>query len=269
MSKLYSTLTGMAVATALIAVSLYATFVEPDWIEVTQHSLPAQSPGKITLVLLSDLHMQSVGKRERKILTKLNNLHPDMIVLSGDVIDKENNLPVLSEFLQGLPQTAIIATLGNWEHWSNLELGELRSMYAKHHAHLLVNESRSFNINGRRITITGLDDLEGHPALPNRHETFEDVTEILVQHSPGYFDGFNDIDDRDAPRRYSLCLSGHTHGGQVTLFGKPLWTPPGSGDFVAGMYETPVCPLYVSRGLGTSVLPVRLGARPEMAIFSL
>ena len=73
---------------------------------------------------------------------------------------------------------------------------------------------------------------------------------------------------RSGPR-FALCLAGHTHGGQVALFGFALWTPRGSGNFTAGRYDSTMCPIYVSRGIGTSILPIRLGARPEIAVFTL
>jgi uncharacterized protein len=181
MPKPYATLAGTLVALALIAVGLYATLVEPFWIEVTQHSIPTQFSKKITLVQLSDLHMQSVGKREELILAEVVEIQPDIIVLSGDVIDNKDNLPVLNEFLKDLPKANIVATLGNWEYWSNLSLRVLNSTYANHNVYLLIDESQSFNIDGRLVTVTGLDDLEGRPELPARANPAEAVTEIFVQ----------------------------------------------------------------------------------------
>lgn len=70
-------------------------------------------------------------------------------------------------------------------------------------------------------------------------------------------------------QRFSLCLSGHTHGGQITVGGWAPFRPAGSGRFVAGFYEVPGCRLYVSKGLGISILPLRWGAAPEIAVFDL
>jgi predicted MPP superfamily phosphohydrolase len=65
-------------------------------------------------------------------------------------------------------------------------------------------------------------------------------------------------------------LSGHTHGGQVAPFGRPLYRPRGSGRYVSGWYrDADRVPMYVSRGIGTSVVPIRLGAVPEIAVFDL
>ncbi len=73
--------------------------------------------------------------------------------------------------------------------------------------------------------------------------------------------------------RLDLAFAGHTHGGQVRLpLIGALWTPPGSGRYVAGWYsmsEAPRARMYVSRGVGTSVLPVRFLCRPEVALITL
>jgi len=66
-----------------------------------------------------------------------------------------------------------------------------------------------------------------------------------------------------------LCLDGHTHGGQITLPGLPICTPRGSAEFVRDLHDHEMCQLNVSRGLGTSVLPFRVGARPEIVVFEM
>jgi predicted MPP superfamily phosphohydrolase len=70
-------------------------------------------------------------------------------------------------------------------------------------------------------------------------------------------------------RRSSLCLAGHTHGGQIRAGSLAPFVPPGSGRFVAGWYETEMGPLYVSRGTGTSIVPARFCCRPELPVFEL
>ena len=69
---------------------------------------------------------------------------------------------------------------------------------------------------------------------------------------------------------FRLMLSGHTHGGQVNILGATPVLPQGSGRYVRGWFRDPgQVPLYVSRGIGTSMLPVRLGSMPEVAVFTL
>lgn len=78
---------------------------------------------------------------------------------------------------------------------------------------------------------------------------------------------------REGTASVDLVLSGHTHGGQVQLAGWAPVTPRGSGRYLEGWYgdhaEDGVPPMYVSRGVGTSGIPVRLGSRPELAVFEL
>jgi len=69
--------------------------------------------------------------------------------------------------------------------------------------------------------------------------------------------------------KLAFSMAGHTHGGQIAIANKAIFTPPGSGRFVAGWYMTPWGELYVSKGVGTSVLPMRIGARPEIAVFEM
>lgn len=131
----------------------------------------------------------------------------------------------------------------------------------------LVNRCVSLQINQQVLQVVGLDDFTaGHPdLLMAQRQCQGEAPRVLLQHSPGLF-------EEDPPayiRAFDLILSGHTHGGQVTALGWPLYTPVGSGRFNRGWYNTAWGPLYVSKGVGTSVLPVRLGARPEIAVFEL
>lgn len=114
--------------------------------------------------------------------------------------------------------------------------------------------------------MVGVDDFTaGLPDIP-KAIALGDELRLVVQHSPGWFES-GQMAGRT--RLASLCISGHTHGGQLTYLGKVLWTPRGIGRFTGGLYELPACPLFVSRGIGTSILPLRLGARPEIVLFLL
>lgn len=85
---------------------------------------------------------------------------------------------------------------------------------------------------------------------------------IGLFHSPASFDS--------VAGSWPLALAGHTHGGQIRLpFVKPLWLPEGSGSYVAGWYEGKGSKLYVSRGVGTAMLPLRFLCRPELALITI
>ena len=250
-----------------VAASLaaYATLVEPIWLEIDEYQIGSDDANaRITVLHLSDLHLHDFGRRERAVINAIAVARPDIVVLSGDVIDQRDALPVLKQFLSELPPTQTVAVPGNWEHWAGVDFTAMAATYAEHKATLLVNTTLEVSIRGRKVQITGLDDhTGGQPVLPLTAALPADLS-ILIQHSPAWFTepGFG-------TRRYELCLAGHTHGGQVTLFGRPLWRPQGSGHFIAGMYQLAGCPLHVSRGIGTSILPIRFGARPHISVLTL
>ena len=260
----------LALAAGLAVIAAYAWLVEPGRLEVTEHVIAAgpQSDRPIRVVQLSDLHLQSVGDREREVAAEVARLKPDLVVLSGDVVDRADTLGALDTFLSLLGTSRKVAVLGNWEYWSEVDLEALRTLYEKrHNTALLINQTVTFQFDERPLQVIGLDDFTaGKPDTDSLTGARGGVVSIVVQHSPGWFDtsAASTIN-----RRFALCLSGHTHGGQVTIFGFAVWRPRGSGRFTAGLYDAKMCPLYVSRGIGTSILPVRFGAKPEIAVFSL
>ena len=249
---------------------MYAVFIEPNWIEVTHHKVGARNDADAMKALhLSDLHLSDIGYRERRVLELSKELQPDVVVLSGDIVEAPSELPALDKFLSSLAGGIKVAVLGNWEHWGDVDLEALRQIYAARGVDLLVNEVKAYRLrNDRTLTVVGMDDFTaGKPDARVLHEIKSgNSATLLLQHSPGWFDH---PEVRGFTKKFSLCLSGHTHGGQVALFGYPFWIPRGSGGYVAGMYETSSCPLYVSRGVGSSILPIRFGARPEIAILEL
>jgi predicted MPP superfamily phosphohydrolase len=248
----------------------YAWLVEPYRVEVTEHTLTeaGSTQDSIRIVQLSDLHLNAVARREQSVAQKVSELAPDLIVLSGDVIDRADRLDVLDEFLSLIGPAQKVAVLGNWEHWSRTDLNALRSLYEdRHGVRLLVNEVADFRFGKRELRVFGLDDFTaGNTDVSVLQQAESSMPSIVIQHSPGWFQTEAIMAEQG---RFALCLAGHTHGGQVTLFGTAIWKPPGSGDFSAGRYEHPMCPIHVSRGIGTSLLPLRFGARPEIAVFDL
>ena len=258
----------IALAVLITLFSVYAVWIEPNWIDVSTHDMRSDLTGEgIRVVQLSDLHIQDFSRREVEVANRVKTLKPDLVILSGDVIDRLDRLPTLHSFLAALGDTPTVAVLGNWEYWADVDLHALRDEYRHHGIRLLVNEVASYRVRLRTLYIVGMDDFTaGQPDGGLLNAPLKGGTAVLVQHSPGYLEK---LPTNLRSGIFNLCLSGHTHGGQITLFGLPIWRPPGSGPFASGWYETTACKLYVSKGLGTSLLPVRFGARPEIAVFDL
>ena len=224
-------------------------------------------PKTIKLAQLSDLHISEIGTTERKTLEHIKRLQPQIILLSGDVIDRNDSLPALKSFLTQLPPAIKFAILGNWEHWSGIDLDALAVLYADNDVTLLINRCVSLSRQGIELSIAGFDDYTaGQPDVDRALRGCNKKDPIVVaEHSPGLFD---EPPSPEMPKPV-FSLAGHTHGGQLAIGNKAIFTPPGSGRFVAGWYTTPWGELYVSKGIGTSVLPLRIGARPEISIFEI
>lgn len=242
-------------------------------VNFVQYDLRAStSIDSIRLVQISDLHLKAFGSNEKGLIEKVLALNADVVLLTGDAVDRADALPLLRSFVQGLAPVPLLLVPGNWEHWSGLDFVEIQNMLATTGAKLLLNDRWLLSRGDRSLQIIGLDDFTaGQPdlrLLEANNTTGTEALTVLVQHSPAFFSHAN-VTKQMFKQRFSLCLAGHTHGGQLALGGWTPYTPVGSGNFVAGFYDVPGCPLFVSRGVGTSVLPLRLGAPAEVVVFDL
>lgn len=258
---------------------------ERNQIEITRHILNPEVPipgDPVSFVQLSDLHLHRIGRHEEHIAEAVNRLHPDILVITGDTIDRADRLSVLNSFLALLDPIEGFAVLGNWEHHSQVDLGALKRTYSLHNINLLENQSTVLKHLGKRLLITGLDDLV--LGSPDIHRAFDDAMparlHLILAHCPAH----RDVLLHNAARGSKLdptsltvagkngkmfILSGHTHGGQICLRGWAPVLPRGSGRYLAGWYTDGAIPLYVSRGLGTTLLPIRFGSVPEIAYFEI
>lgn len=240
--------------------------VEPRWLSVHEHvveieGLPSALEG-FCIAQITDAHLSRLGTVEDAILDAIRKASAQLVVLTGDLIDKLDDGPVLAELCAELGNTGatVLATLGNWEHWGNIDRGALTGLYTRSGATLLVDTWHSYDAG---LSIYASDDWTGGKPRPLVRGPGSPV-ELLLTHSPAFVDEIG-----APPRRFDLCLAGHTHGGQGTLAGFAPFLPPGSGRFVAGWYETDLGPLYVSKGTGTSIVPARFCCRPELPLFRL
>jgi uncharacterized protein len=246
-----------------------AVFIETERLEVHRHDLRADlTRPSLRVVQLSDLHLHAMGAHEQAVVQQVKALQPDLLVLSGDMVDQADTLPVLAAFLAAVGSVRTVAVPGNWEHWSDADFEGLRKLFeSRPDGQFLLNERWTFKHGGRTVEIVGLDDFTaGHPDLQLLSPDTSANVSLLVQHSPGFFD-IAEVGQRMRNGRFELCLSGHTHGGQIAFWGWAPFRPVGSGRFVSGFYDVPGCRLFVSKGVGTSVLPIRWGAKPEVVVF--
>ncbi len=250
-------------------VLLDALWFEKYCIEWNHFDIAKTDKEKLKIVQISDLHMDKVRSFHHSIAKKINEMQPDVICITGDSVDKTERISALEEFLalldHSIPKYAIT---GNWEYWGNVDLTQLKNTYSKHNCDLLINQNRSIAIKGRKLCFIGVDDLVGghadfEKAIADREEV---DTNIVLSHCPQHRDV---ISKQKGNFPIDLVLSGHTHGGQITFLGFVPFKPQGSGKYVKGWYDETDPKMYVSKGIGTSVLPIRFGARAEMVVFEI
>jgi len=241
---------------------------EPQALQVERLAFATGSKGgRVRVVQISDLHLSSFTTYFAKVATQVAALEPDLIVLTGDYLEEERNIRGVLSFLKQLKAPhGIFAVQGNWEYWSRLEGENLRRHFAGVGVQLLINERADVDVNGQHISILGLD----YPSTADPLQQLQVMADrqrfnLLLSHVPAFA-------HEQLEAHIGLILSGHTHGGQVRLpFLPPLYLPRYSGRFVSGLYHVSQhrIPLYVSRGVGTSVLPLRFFCRPEIGVFEL
>lgn len=265
------------------AVGANAFAIEPRRVSVSRHTVGNDGTDRaLRIVQLSDLHLQEVGAHEARVARAVAELASDLVVMTGDSIDDAGHVDLLGEFLSLLDAgTQKVAILGNWEHWARVDLPHLARTYDRHGCRLLRNETVLLHLHGRELLVSGLDDLVG--GAPDLADTLRGVPphpdHLVLAHCPAHRDlmqrqlaGMR-ADASDTASATTMrgilprcVLSGHTHGGQIALFGWAPVRPRGSGPYVAGWYDGEM-PLYVSRGIGTTMIPARFGAPPEVALF--
>ncbi|NEU07690.1 metallophosphoesterase [Flavihumibacter sp. R14] len=248
-----------------------AVWLEKFFIETNEFFLGDASSNteNLKIVQISDLHLRSIDMQHRMLAKKINKLKPDLILFTGDSVDRLKTMDLFDEYLghfdQGIKKVAI---LGNREYKRGVSLEKLRDIYLRHNTDLLVNDSKIYSVGKDKISITGIDDFrEGKPDFPKAMTKYTPADHhIVLTHCPEHRDtilkemGNTPID---------FILSGHTHGGQVRILGYAPYKPEGSGRYLSGWYREELPHLYVSKGIGTTAIPIRFGSRAEIAIFHL
>jgi predicted MPP superfamily phosphohydrolase len=260
---------GAAVATP--AAVWYAHVYEPQDVEVVRHSvaipnLPARLDG-LKAVQLSDLHLLTVREVHLRTIELVRQLAPDVIFLTGDLVDELAAISHLLDLLAGIePPLGIVAIPGNWDN-SASAVPTLRKALPQRRGRMLVNQSHQLESG---LWVVGVDDpaswrddlyaaARGLPAKAGR---------ILLAHSP---DIVHSQDFWVHPElKFGIVLAGHTHGGQINL---PLlngaWLHSGlAGEYTQGFFDVYGSSMYVNRGIGTTTMNIRIAARPEITLFT-
>lgn len=230
---------------------------------------------------LSDIHGHEYGEGSKELIAMVAEQEPDLIVLTGDIIDQEGQLVMIPALAKGLAEIAPCYYVTGNHEWS-LEWSQktgivktLKSLLENNGVTVLSNEYVVLERNGAFVVLAGIDDPNGYAD----QKTPEELSAEIEAEQPGLFTILlahrNDAFDRYAAAGYDLVLSGHGHGGIVRLpFTDGLLSPARTlfPTWTAGVYTLGDSTLFVSRGLGNNTVPIngfRLFNRPDLAILEL
>jgi uncharacterized protein len=255
---------------------IYGVLIEPYQLEI--HHVWIQDPffekflGNKTVIQLSDLHIEDIGKREQKILKILNDLKPDIIFLTGDYVKWKGNYEAALTFLSQLKaKIGIWGVMGDYDYSSSRKSclfchEEGSNQFTQRYSiRFLRDSSELLNLPEGTLRIEGIEfkkeyiNLSRGKSLPIKMIG----PSIILSHSPLSFN----LLDRD---QNLFMLAGDTHGGQVPL-PFPSWLLRLIGyeknaSYSQGYFKNGNAKMYVSRGIGTSHIPIRLFRKPEIVV---
>ena len=256
----------------LTLVGSYPLFIERQIVNVNRykipiHNLPPMFHG-FTIAQLTDLHLGFLVSPLfiEGLVTKTNNLNTDTIVYTGDYVHEQNTTKEIDQVWPLLTklkaQYGVYSVLGNHDHWADAN----KSIDWLHRSGQDIrHQCKAIYKGGKRIVIGGAGDYwEDELRIDETFScTDEDDCRILLSHNP-------DSVDTQFKTPVSLVLSGHTHGGQVVVpfYGAPI-IPVKNKRYTSGLIHTPKTQLFISRGIGWSILPIRFNCYPEIAVLEL
>lgn len=268
-----STKKRIIVWSVIVAVCLIFCSWQNNTLTVTEYSYKSDKMGNTpegyTIVQISDLHNKSFGRKQKRLIDKISELNPDIIVITGDIVDsRHTNIPKAIEFAEEAAKVAkTYYVSGNHEQrFDRKNFNKLMDGLQEAGVVRLVDDSVDVTVNGADFVLSGfdinsLDDIEGEcPKLS------ADKLNVVLAHEPQY------MEDYSLHGNIDLVLTGHAHGGQFRLpFIGGVYAPEQgfNPEYSEGMHEMGDTTMIVSRGIGNSAFPLRLFNYPEIVKITL
>ena len=257
---------------ALLLVGAYPTFIERSLVSVNRYQIPVSglppSFHGYTIAHLTDLHLGFLVSENfvENVVNKTNQLKPDLIVCTGDYVHDRNTTKTIDRVWPMLSQLqakdGVYSVLGNHDHWADTN----RSQYwLERTGQNLRHTSKALYRGKERIVLGGAGDYwEDELGIDTAFASSDEHDyRILLAHNP-------DSADSTFQTPLSLVISGHTHGGQVVVpfYGPPV-LPVQNKKYTSGLVQTEKTAVFISRGLGWALYPVRFNCPPEIALLEL
>ncbi|MBO9130359.1 metallophosphoesterase [Bacillus sp. 165] len=258
----------------------YARYIEPRLLTTAYHTISSplipRGFNGAKIVQFSDLHLGYNYTLEQLevLIEKINEQKPDLVFFTGDLMDDQRTYSRTNEIAPVLRR--VNAPLGKFAIYGNHDHGGYgteiyEQIMSAAGYEILINSSKIIKlVDGSQIGVLGIDDLMlGNPKIKETIQQADpNLYTIALIHEP-------DMAHMVADSAVNLQLSGHSHGGQVQIpFVGPIITPPLAEKYVEGFYKVNSSSghellVYVNRGIGTTRVPFRFLARPELTVFTL
>jgi predicted MPP superfamily phosphohydrolase len=231
------------------------------------------------IIQLSDLHSKSFENNHSELVKKVKKVKPDLIVFTGDLIDSDRynektSLTLMEKLVQIAP---VYYVTGNHEWWSG-KFNSLEDKLKDSGVHVMRNTVEEITIGNDGIQIIGIDDpAKVNESYVERAIAEEDIKnaikgleegvnfKILLSHRPELFSLYTQYE-------FDVVFSGHAHGGQVRIPFVGGLVAPNQGlfpEYSSGMHDVDKTTMIVNRGLGNSIIPLRVFNRPEIVVVAL
>ena len=233
-------------------------------VEIRLKRVPPKLDG-LKIIHLSDTHHSPFTSLEHiaRAVKIANRLKPDLFLLTGDYVSHEREYiaPVAAILGELKAKFGVYACLGNHDHWTDADL--VTHLFRGEGINVLINEGLRFEANGASFWLAGVDDhMVGKTDVPAAlRGSFPDEMKLLLAHNPIIF--------REAARYgVDLTLSGHTHGGQIKIRDKDKRMIR-RRKLTSGLHRRQESQIYITRGIGTVVVPMRYQCPPEISLLEL
>jgi predicted MPP superfamily phosphohydrolase len=257
--------------------ALYAFWLEPSSLRLSRYEVPDNPAAMkgLSIAVIADLHAGSTYIDEAKIdrvVALTNAAKPDLILLTGDYVSSVSRglggrhipIPVIAQHLKPLrAPLGIYAVIGNHDRWE--DAGSITAAFGAVGITILENQNVTLAAPRGPLHLAGIGDLYTKAHDPHRALAglAGDAPVLCFTHTPDLFP--------QLPSACALTVTGHTHGGQVRLpfVGRPMVPSRYGQRYAAGPIREGGKTLFVSTGIGTSMLPVRFGVPPEVSFLRL
>jgi len=249
----------------IFAIGIYSLFIEPNKLEVNHYTIRDSELSGLKIIFASDFHFKPhQQKRLETVVNLINAENPDLVLSVGDFVSGHNEnmtMPIeniAKELGKVKSKYGFYTTLGNHDGWYGIS--GITKALETNGIKVLANKNTVVKTNNKIVYIAGAADLM--TGKPNIYQALDGVKSpvILLTHTPDLFP--------EVPENVNLTLAGHTHGGQIRipLLG-PIFTASNFGDkYTMGLIEEEGKKLITTKGIGTSILPLRFNCIPEIIV---